>query len=532
MRAQIARAMGAEEVSFALDDGAGSTRSDRTAIRIHLVRACVLLAIAMGTGMAVSGWDRSSLFRTVDGSVSAQDAEIPVSQVEAAPAAIPAAERTPIDLFPPRIMGIVLFLIGCSAFFSGSEAAFFSIHKIRLKAMGSSSRAIERAISALMDHPGRLLTTILMGNMIVNVLIGVFLGTRVEAVFGYFGLSVSASFVSAVIVTSIVLVLFGEILPKVLAVRTNIFIASIGVFPLTLVDWILAPARDSMIWVTNKLLHATGVTSGTVTPFITDHEFKAVLEDGETHGVIEEDERQMIEGILESSDAMLKEIYIPRTGIIAIQEDATIDDALSEMRKHQFSRMPVFRDDIDQITGLLVLKDLLPAFAQGNTDARIKQFARPVLFVPGTMSVQQFVREAQRKRAHLAVVVDEYGGTSGVVALEDALELIVGDIFDEDEVEEPEYVEVGPGVYRVSGQIDLETVSELVHVDLKDDEHETLAGFLMDQAEKILESGDTIESGGVRFTVEECEGRRVSQVRVEAAPMVLPDAEEVKGHAE
>ena len=427
---------------------------------------------------------------------------------------------------PPHLVLIIVCLIGCSAFFSGSESAFFSINKLRLRSMRDSGNFADRRVARMMEDPGRLLTTILVGNMIVNALIGVFLGARVEQVLALsVGMSDAAAFALAVAVTTIVLVFFGEIAPKVFAVHTCVAFARVTVFPLVAADRILAPVRNGTLGLTNAIFRLTRFQELRAAPFITDAEFKSVLTDGEAKGVIEEDERQMIQGILEFSDAMLREILVPRPDVIALPEEATVAEALAVYREHEYSRMPVYLDGLDYIRGILLAKDLLPSFAKGDMKRTIKGLLRPAHFVPVTMTVQQFVADAQRHRAHLAIVVDEYGGTAGIVTLEDAMEQVVGDIMDEDEFEELGYLKVADDEYLVEGGLALDDLNELIGIDLQDEEHETVAGFLMDQTDRILEPGDRIESAGVRFTVESCEGKRVSSVRLKLLPPPEPGDE-------
>lgn len=420
---------------------------------------------------------------------------------------------------PPPVLLMVAVLLMCSAFFSSSETALFSLHKLRLRTMRQERDVTGPLIARMLDSPGQILTTILVGNLIVNVTIGVVLGTRVEAMLqDSFGWSAPLAYAVAVGATTAVLVLFGEITPKVFAVSASEPLARTVAVPLLLVDKLLAPLRDALLRVTDFLFRITRLHELRAAPFITDDELRAVLTHGETRGVIEEEERQMIEGILEFSDALLREILVPRPDIVAIPESATIREALGVLREHEYSRLPVYRDDLDHITGLLVGKDLLPRVARGELDRPLKELARPIHFVPETMTVQAFVKDAQRHRAHLAVVVDEYGGTAGIVTLEDAMEEVVGDIMDEGEHEEPEYEQVSEGEYRVDGGLSLDELSELIRVRLEDESHETVAGFLMNQTEKIPEVGDRIEHSGVVFTVEAVDGKRASTVRVQILP--------------
>lgn len=439
--------------------------------------------------------------------------------VVAAPSAV-AAEPDALSahwfeiLTPPILAGIVICLL-LSGFFSGSETAFFSLHRLRLRALEEEGTSTGTLVARLISHPGRLLTTILVGNTIINILIGIFLGARVETLFAkYTPLTGVASFASAVSVTTLVLVFFGEVLPKMIAVRFNERFARVVAYPMSLADRLLAIPRISCLWITESLFRITRFNDLRAAPFITDDEFRAVLAEGEARNVIETGDLEMIQGILESNDSMLKEILVPRPAVTALPETATVRDAIELLRETEFSRVPMYEEDLDHVTGILVAKDMLAAIRRDKMDVPISTLKRPAQFVPQVMTVQQFVRDAQRTRTHLAVVVDEYGGTAGIVTLEDAMEEVVGDILDEGEDEAVLYEQVGAREYIVEGAIPLDDLSALIGTDMEDDQHETLGGFIMDQGDRIPEEGDTINHQGVKFTVVQVDGKRVESVRM------------------
>ncbi len=432
--------------------------------------------------------------------------------------AVPPEERIPWTTVLPApvllLLGVLLFL---SAFFSGSETAFFSINKLRLRAMRDDERPTARAVARMMEQQGRLLTTILVGNIFINVLIGVLMGSRVEQLFQYsFGLSPFIAYPVAIAVATGSIVFFGEILPKVLAVTTSEGFARFAVLPLRASDRVLTPLRDGVMRLTDLIFTLIRFHERRAAPFITDEELKAVISDTKVEGSIEEEERQMIQGILEFSNVLLREILVPRPDVVALPQDATVACALDTLREHEFSRMPVYEEDLDHVIGVLMTKDLIPCFAKGELDRPVRDFVRPAHFVPETMKVRQFVEDAQRRRTHLAVVVDEYGGTAGIVTLEDAIEEVVGEILDENEKSQTPHELLGENMYRVEGGMDLEELSELIGIEVRDEEHETVAGFLMNHSDKVLEAGDRIEHDGVVFTVESTEGKRVNHVHIEA----------------
>ncbi len=418
------------------------------------------------------------------------------------------------EILTPEVWLASCILLVFSAFFSASEVAFYSLHQVRLRAMRESGRTFESLVARLMDHPGNLLTSILMGNCIVNVLLGVILAARVEEALAAFAHPV-VSYSLAVVLTTAALVFFGEITPKLMVVRNGETFACFAALPIYTVDRLLAPVRDGLIVFIGFLFRVTRFSEVRPAAFMTDAEFKSLLSEGEASGVIEEDERQMIQGILEFSDVMVREIKVPRPDMVVLQETASVGEALELLREHEFARVPVYGENLDDIVGVLFAKDLLPSVVQGEFEKPAKPFLRKVQFVPETMSVADFVKTAQHLRTHLAIVVDEFGGTEGLVTLQDALREVVGDIGEEDGGEGPGYEIVGDGVYRVEGGFPLDELEDMTGSALENGDHTTVGGLIMERSERMPEVGDHIEYQGVGYTVEAIEGKRVSQVLIE-----------------
>lgn len=438
------------------------------------------------------------------------------------------------DFITGRVVLASVLLLGLSAFFSGSEVAFFSINQMRLRGMRETGQFLERLAARLMDHPGKLLTSILMGNSIVNVFLSIILATRVEQLFAEVLLPPAAaspvfSYAAAVTSCTGLLVLCGEIAPKLIVVRNAEFFAQMAALPMFVVDRLLGPVRSVVIQFTGFIFRVTRFTAVPAAPFITDDEFKSLLSDSEVSGVIAEEERQMIQGILEFSDVTVCEILVPRPDMVAIKEGGTVGEALAMVREHEYARMPVYRDDLDHVTGILHAKDLLDSVERGDFGKPIAPMVRKVHFVPETMVVSDFVKTAQRLHAHMAIAVDEYGGTSGLVTLQDALREVVGDIGDDEEPEEPLYEQMGEDEYRLDGSLPLPDLAPLARQPIEDEEHTTVAGFVMGQADGPLNPGDVIEYGGLRFTIEEMEGKRVSRLRMQVAPAEPPRNHERNG---
>ena len=441
-------------------------------------------------------------------------------------AAAPSAAAADADpIFTTPVIIATLLLVVLSAYFSSCEVAFFSLHALRLRAMQESPRTLDRMAARLMQHPGDLLTSILTGNSIVNVLLGVVLAARL-AEFLEQRLPPAAAYALAVALGAGVLVFFGEVMPKLIAVRRAELFARYAAPSLYCFERLLSPLRKAVILFIGFLFRVTRFSEVRPAPFMTDEEFLSLLSEGEAAGAIEEDERAMIQGILEFGDAAVREILVPRPDMVVLAESAIIGEALELIRKHEFARMPVYRGHIDQITGVLYAKDLLPAVDEGALDQPILPLVRQVHFVPETISVADFVKTSQRLRTHLAIVVDEYGGTEGLVTLQDALREVVGNIGEEEPAEEPACEEVRPGVFSVPGSYPLDDLEALTGVKVQDEVHTTVAGFLMAKSDKILEAGDEIEHEGAHYSIEKVEGKRVAKIHIHLAQYTTADTRE------
>ncbi len=439
------------------------------------------------------------------------------AQSPAEPLAAPSLWESFQSNFSPGVLAGLGLMLGLSAFFSAAEVAFFSLHRVRLRAIAAEQGFVGRIITGLMRHPAQLLNTILIGNMTTNIIIGVLLPPRLENFLeSATGFGTIASSVMTVMIATVLVLYVSEITPKVLAVSVAEPLARVSAVPMLIADWCLAPARWASLRVTELLFRITRFNDIPPAPFMTDEEIISVLADSEGQGVIEEEEGQMIQAILESGNAQLREILVPRHEIVAIDRSAHVGQAIELLRRHAYSRMPVFQDDLDHITGVLVAKDLLPYVVRGELDHPIGPLARRASFVPETMTIREFIRYSQRRHMHLSIAVDEYGGTEGLVTLDDALEEVVGDIHDAATVNGKRYKRLAKGSYRVEGSMPLDDLSRLLGVEFESAAHETAAGFFMHQLGKIPERGDVIERDGVIFTVEEVQGKRASALRVEA----------------
>jgi CBS domain containing-hemolysin-like protein len=270
-----------------------------------------------------------------------------------------------------------------------------------------------------------------------------------------------------------------------------------------------------IVWLLMRIINLiTGMSSDRAHPMVTEEEIMTLVDAGEEEGVIEEEEKAMIYSIFQLADTLVREVMVPRIDILAFEETVSLIEATEDLLRTGYSRAPVYSDNIDNIVGLIYAKDLLEAWRNGEQDQPIKSLLREAYFVPEAKKVDDLLTEMQSLRFHLAVVVDEYGGTAGLVTIEDIVEEIVGEILDEyDFAEEMPYQMLKEGEYLFSGRIDLDDVNQVTEANLPKDTSETLGGFIYSQLGKVPIPGEVVKAGGLHLIVEEVSGRRIRKVR-------------------
>jgi CBS domain containing-hemolysin-like protein len=316
----------------------------------------------------------------------------------------------------------------------------------------------------------------------------------------------------AMLACTLLILMFGEILPKALAAADGENTALAMARPLGVMMRLLAPIAAVFHAITALVLRGMGRDIRKEHP-LSQEELELVVDAMEEHGVLDQDEKDMIQGIIQFADTSVQEIMVPRPDMLAVPDDTTVGEASQLLLSGHFSRLPVFQGTLDHVSGFVHLKDLVRA---GRPDLPVGGMVRPVLFIPETRRVDDLFRDMRRERVHLAIALDEHGSTSGLVTLEDLLEEIVGDIRDEyDEVEEAPVLRVSDGVYLVSGKAQLKLVCEELGVSLGDDEVDTVGGLVFHRLGRLPRPGDTVREGDALLTVEEVHGRRVTRVKLE-----------------
>ena len=335
---------------------------------------------------------------------------------------------------------------------------------------------------------------------------------------------------SGLLLVTILVVSLGEFLPEALALR-NPEQAALYFAPLVgALIWLLAPVVRLTLWLASRI---SAPVAGQRAPLVTEEEIKTLVDAGEEGGAIEEDEKEMIYSIFEISETWVRELMVPRIDVLALEVETRRVEAVDALLDAGHSRAPIYEGSIDHIVGILYVKDLLRAWRAGEVEAPLRGLLRPAYFVPETKKANDLLAELQQKRIHIAVVVDEFGGTAGIVTLEDIVEEIVGDIRDEYDGDEESYIErVSDAEYIFDARLDLDEVNELLGVKLPSDDSDSLGGFIYSQLGHIPAAGESAAAEGVQFEVLTVTGRRIRKVRatrlLPAPPAETPPAEPLR----
>jgi CBS domain containing-hemolysin-like protein len=409
----------------------------------------------------------------------------------------------------PAILALVL-LVAAAAFFAASEAAIVSTNRIRARALAEKGVAGARRLELLVETRNRTLTTVLIGSTFVLLAAD----SLATALFIAEGIPHAA--IWSTIVMTIVILILGEILPKTVAVgagdRTALRLAP----ALALVTRILWPLTATLLWITDGLVRLFGGKPH-VGPYVTEDDIKTLVNVGVEQNVLEEGERELIHSVIEFGDTIVREVMTPRTDMQTVAVTSSPRRALDLVIAEGYSKLPVYEDTIDNVVGVVHDRELLIALANGSiATTSMRALMRPVVHVPENKRLSELLREMQRGKFSLAIVLDEYGGTAGLVTMEDLLEEIVGEIRDEhDEGEEEPIRAIGPGETAVEAGTNIEDVNAALGIALPHEEFETIGGYTVGLFGRLPREGEEIETvDGVRLRVDRTRGRRILSVRV------------------
>lgn len=410
-------------------------------------------------------------------------------------------------------IAIIAVLLVCSAFFSMSETAFTSANQVRLKKMAKDGdKRAEKALGILEDYD-KFLTTILIGNNLVNIGASSLATTTIAIILVWMNDS-SVSLVSTVVMTIIVLIC-GEITPKTLAKRNPEKYALKVCGVVSAVEKLFSPVS----WLFTKFTNAIGNRVGASEATMTEDELEVMIDDIEEDGVLEESESRLIKSAIRFDDTQVGEVFVPRVDIVGIDAGASNDELRVRFNSTGFSRIPVYDGSIDNIIGVVYSKDFFSAMFNGRQFA-IRDIMKPMKYVPETMSIADILSDFQKSKVHMAVVLDSYGGTMGIVTLEDILEELVGDIWDESDVIQLDVTPIGENRYKVKGDANIFDTMEKLGVEFDPGEYDdySVTGYVFYRLDRSPLRGDTVDVGNVRIKVTAVKGRRATECEFEVLP--------------
>jgi putative hemolysin len=427
--------------------------------------------------------------------------------------------------FPLVEILFLVFLTILEAFFVMAEIALVSVRRSRIDQLVEEGNASARRVRRLIDDPGRFLAVAQLGLTFIGFFASAFaaisLVTGLASLLVGFSMEPALADNIALVVVTIVLalftIIFAELIPKAIALgRPERFALTLS-RPIDVLARVFGPIVAVLNGITRWVARSIGVDINQEAAISAD-ELRLIVERGGEQGVLEAEEEQMINAVIELGDHRVHEVMVPRVAMASLPSGASLEQAIDLVVEVGHSRIPVYHDSIDEIVGILYAKDLLP-YLKPDAGPRpaLRKLLRPPVLVPESMTVDDLLHEFQRRKVHIAIVLDEYGGTAGLVTIEDLLEEIVGEIQDEYDVEEPMVVRVSENEARVDGRADVDELAELFDSDLKlgdEEEYDTVGGLIYHRIGGVPAPGDTVDVDGLRLTVETTDGRRVGKVLV------------------
>lgn len=418
-------------------------------------------------------------------------------------------------------LGIVVCLLA-SAFFSGSETALTSLSTAQAQKLYEQHNA--KSLKLWLEHPIQVLTAILIGNNIFNVTASALTTDLAQRLLGQTSAKEWAIPV-AIAFTTILLLIFGEITPKAIAKKMYRKVAPLAITGLRLPYFLFKPLTIVFTYLTRRTMQAMGNDPNEITPYVTAEEIEYMIDLGSREGTFPEDHERMLRSVFEFKDTLVREIMIPRTDMVVLSNLQTLDDIVATFVRCGHSRLPVYEGQVDNIIGIFYAKDILEHFfIDRENGPPIHSIMRKPFFVPGSKPVSDLLEEFQRQRIHMAIVIDEFGGTDGLVTFEDIIEEFFGEIQDEYDTEPDQLTHLESGGIRADGRLSTWDIEEHFDVSFPEDaDYETLGGFILSEHGAVPVPGAEIAWHGLMFTVLEADEKRVGTVRIERMPEAQHD---------
>ncbi len=400
-----------------------------------------------------------------------------------------------------------------SAFFSGTETALFSLNKLQLKKMQKEEENNRRvkSIIRLLDDPQRTLISILIGNIFVNIAASSLAAYLAIKHFGNIGIGIASG------IMIFIILIFGEIIPKSLAFANAEAISKRVAKPIEIISTGLFPLIKFFKILINGLYYFLRMKKTKEKKEITEEDLITLIDAGKEEGVIEEEENEMIRNIFEFGDTTVKEVMIPRVDMACVPSDTKLDSILKLIKKIGHSRIPVYEEAIDNIIGILYAKDLLGIYEQWYASKEkfdLKGIIRDAYFVPENKKIDELLDIFQKDRIQIAIAIDEYGGTAGLITMEDVVEEVVGEIIDEYDKEIKLFEMIGDNTVIVDGIIDIEKINDILNIEIPENDFETLAGFIFDLLGKVPKKDEKIKYKNFQMVIERVVKNRIRRVKI------------------
>jgi CBS domain containing-hemolysin-like protein len=425
----------------------------------------------------------------------------------------------------------IAVLLG-SSFCSGTETALTALGDVRARQLAEAGGRRGRLLRLWVEHPERVLSALLVGNTLFNIGGGVLAGEVAGVLADAHGWAVGTTLAVTTGVATAGVLFLGEVVPKTLAKRHPVQVSLASIPFVHVLYWVLRPVSLALVRASHAVMRLFGGGRGEPAPAVTSEEIEYLIEVGTREGVLDEVKEELLNSVLEFADRVVKEIMVPRTRMVAIDRDAPPEEIFRTVTENPYSRMPVYRASVDDVAGILLVRDIIAELKKGPlATIPFDRILKPAYFVPEQMKISPLLKEMQRRKTHLAVVVDEFGGTSGVVTLEDVLEEIVGEIQDEADAESAPVKALAEGVWIADATVPLRELEAVLNREPEgppDDgrergsevrfpeegDYETLGGFVTATAGRVPAVGSAVEWNGLSFTVRGGDERRVTRVEI------------------
>ena len=438
----------------------------------------------------------------------------------------------------PGPIGTQLLLLALltmvNAFFACAEMAIVSVNKTKIGILADEGSKKAKTVQKLLQEPTRFLSTIQVAITLAGFFSSASAATGISEVLGAYlqrlGIPYGnqISFVGVTVILAFVTLVFGELVPKRIALQKAESISMFVVGPVGVVSIIAAPFVKLLSLSTNLVLRITGMHHEQLEEKVSEEEIRSMIESGKEHGVFNETEQDMIESIFEFDDKLASEVMTSRTDVYAVDINEPLESYLDEMLETRHSRVPVYDEDIDNIVGVLYIKDfLLEARKVGFEKVEVKKLLHRPYFVPETRNIDELFQDMQRAKQYIAVLIDEYGGFSGIVTMEDLAEEVMGPIEDQGDDDEPRIIKIDNSTYILEGLVTIDDLNDELGTEIESENHDTVSGLLMDEIGTIPEENDrrTVQLGNLTFSILEIRERRIEKLKLQVDWSVSPERE-------